>query len=107
MLKLDIEGYEWPIFESWPELANLEASSKVALPMQLLVEVHYRTQMHELWPEIGVIFKDEIDIVELQAHLLRMGYVVANRDDNAECLHCTELTLLRHKCVGTSQATLS
>ena len=75
--------------------------------MQLLVEVYYRTQMHELWPEIGVIFKDEIDIVELQAHLLRMGYVVANRDDNAECLHCTELTLLRHKCVGTSQATLS
>lgn len=99
LLKLDIEGYEWPIFESWPELNDIEKSSKVTLPMQILVEIHYRTAMHDLWPKPGEIFKTEIDIVELQAHLLRMGYVVAIRDDNMACPHCTELTLLRHKCL--------
>jgi len=56
LLKLDIEGFEWPIFNSWPELSDLEKSSKVALPMQILVEVHYRTAMHDLWPQKGVIF---------------------------------------------------
>lgn len=100
LLKLDIEGFEWPIFESWPELSNLEASSQVALPMQILVEIHYRTAMHALWPQKGVIFKNEIDLVNLQEHLLKMGYVVAVRDDNEMCKHCTELTLLRHKCVS-------
>jgi hypothetical protein len=39
LLKMDIEGYEWPIYNSWPELSNREASRDVVLPMQLLVEV--------------------------------------------------------------------
>lgn len=69
LLKLDIEGFEWPIFESWPELSDLQASSQVALPMQILVEIHYRTAMHGLWPEKGVIFKNEVDLVNLQDHL--------------------------------------
>lgn len=99
LLKIDIEGYEWPIFESWPELSDLEASRQVALPMQVLVEVHYQTAMHDLWPQKGVPFKTVVDLVNLQEHLLKMGYVVAVRDDNEQCKHCTELTLLRHKCV--------
>lgn len=100
LLKMDIEGYEWPIFDSWPELVDLEASSKVSLPMQILTEVHYVTQMQDLRPvQPGVPFKTEIELVHLQEHLLKMGYVVAIRDDNRLCPHCTELTLLRYKCV--------
>ena len=38
------------------------------------------------------------EMVELQAHLLRMGYVVVERDDNMACLGCTELTLIRAGC---------
>jgi len=106
LLKMDIEGYEWPLFESWPELSHGQASNTMAnLPMQVLVEIHYKTQMTDLiLPSVGERgksgrwFKDEIDLVELQQHLLRTGYVVAHRDDNRMCRHCTELTLLRHKC---------
>ena len=100
LLKMDIEGYEWSIFESWPQLTDLKASSNISLPMQVLVEVHYETQMIDIAPtQRGVPFKTEIELVELQAHLLKMGYVVAVRDDNKYCRHCTELTLLRYKCI--------
>jgi hypothetical protein len=110
LLKLDIEGYEWPIFESWPELPSDHPGPQqqpqqqgqqqqvIHLPMQILVEVHYQTQMHELWPQHGVPFKHEIQMVQLQEHLLNMGYAVAIRDDNQRCPHCSELTLLRYKC---------
>ena len=40
-------------------------------------------------------------MVELQDHLLHMGYIVVVRDDNQRCRHCTELTLLRVRCPGT------
>ncbi|CAB9523094.1 Pfam:DUF672 [Seminavis robusta] len=100
LLKMDVEGYEFPLFESWPELTDLTASSKVFLPMQVLVEIHYSTHMKDLRPsQPGVPFKTEIELVALQEHLLKMGYVVAVRDDNRLCRHCTELTLLRHKCI--------
>ena len=107
LYKMDIEGFEWPILESWPELAahkENKEGSQVALPMQLLVEVHYRTHFAEVYdlykPErtLGEPFKDPDDIVEFQAHLLRMGYIVVERDDNALCPHCSELTLVRVKC---------
>ena len=37
-------------------------------------------------------------MIQLQEHLLKMGYVVSIRDDNKRCKHCTELTLLRVQC---------
>ena len=42
-----------------------------------------------------------MDLVHLQQHFLRMGYVVSNRDDNRRCRHCTELTLVRARCPNT------
>jgi hypothetical protein len=39
LLKVDIEGWEFPLFESWPELAYTKDSERILLPMQLLVEV--------------------------------------------------------------------
>jgi hypothetical protein len=101
LLKMDIEGYEWPILQSWPELSS-EKASQVFLPMQVLVEVHYQSQMRGLWRPGQTnhafdIFSEK-DIIELQRHLLKMGYATAVRDDNQYCPHCTELTLLRYRC---------
>ena len=46
-------------------------------------------------------WKSPIDLLHLQPHLLRVGYVVAVRDNNAACAWCTELTLLRIRCPNT------
>jgi hypothetical protein len=103
LFKIDIEGYEWPIFESWPELSDTNQVTDMVLPMQILVEVHYRTQMPDLWPPGHTRswhrdFKSPEDLVKLQEHLLKTGYAVAFRDDNRRCRHCTELTLIRYQC---------
>jgi hypothetical protein len=100
LLKVDIEGFEWPLLESWPILTDPEAQH-ILHPMQLLVEVHYWTLFNELWGPHGaknIDFKSPSDMVNLQARLLRMGYVVVERDDNRHCMHCTELTLVRNRC---------
>jgi hypothetical protein len=39
LLKVDIEGWEFPLFESWPDLYRTKESERILLPMQLLVEV--------------------------------------------------------------------
>jgi hypothetical protein len=103
LFKIDIEGYEWPIFESWPELSDAKQAADMILPMQILVEVHYRTQMPALWPpghqgKWRRDFKSAEDTVKLQEHLLKAGYAVAVRDNNRQCRHCTELTLVRYQC---------
>lgn len=63
-------------------------------------QIHYQTQFGALHPD-RKDFKNPTDIVELQTHLLRMGYVIAVRDDNRACAHCTELTLIRIQCPNT------
>jgi len=96
LFKMDIEGYEWPIFESWPILTDIRSPTTV-LPMQVLVEVHYRTQM----PELSIHRRDwkfSTDMINLESKLLQMGYAVMVRDDNRRCRHCTELTLVRVRC---------
>lgn len=101
LLKFDIEGYEWPIFNSWPELSNVTSSAQFVYPMQILVEIHYRTQFPDLrlpGQKRSDDFRSAEDLVMLQAHLLKMGYAVIFRDDNRHCKHCTELTLFRFKC---------
>lgn len=105
ILKMDIEGFEWPMLEAWPALSD-HASTQMVLPMQILVEVHYRTQFDSLRPPgvVGGDFRFVRDMINLEAHFLRMGYVVVERDDNARCLHCTELTLLRVKCHTNSSS---
>jgi hypothetical protein len=39
LFKMDIEGFEWPMFESWPVLDDQKRSEELSLPMQILVEV--------------------------------------------------------------------
>ena len=97
LFKADIEGYEFPMFEAWPILTEISAATAV-LPMQVLVEIHYQTQMPELSWHKRVDWKFSNDMVNLQERFLKMGYVVVVRDDNAMCRHCTELTLVRIRC---------
>lgn len=100
LFKMDIEGYEWPLLESWPTLADA-ASSSMILPMQIVTEIHYRTHFPSLRPPSISHDRDLYhlrDILNLEAHFLRMGYIVVARDDNIHCFHCTELTLMRVKC---------
>lgn len=42
-----------------------------------------------------------INLVHLQQHFLRMGYVVVHREDNPWYVECTELTLIRARCPNT------
>ena len=96
LLKIDIEGWEWPIFDR-------ESIQDINLPMQLLMEVHYCHECKgKLAIESGVQHNENmetaIDMARFQARLLMSGYVVINRDDNPACPHCTELTLLRIRC---------
>jgi len=100
LLKFDIEGFEWPIFESWPEATD-PLYEETILPMQVLVEVHYRTHMTDLALSSGYDFKYDTDFVRLASHLLKVGYATMIRDDNPHCRHCTELTLFRYRCPET------
>lgn len=97
LLKMDIEGYEWPLLSSWPDLTDISSPSTV-LPMQVLMEVHYQTQMKDLSTTDIHDFKYSTDMIRLQSHLLKMGYVIAVRDNNRKCMHCTELTAMRVRC---------
>jgi len=102
LLKMDIEGFEWPILRSWPLLSlDQDTSSRendvMILPMQVLIEIHFWTHFKNIWQPEGD-YKSASDMVELQARFLQMGYIVAVRDDNPYCLHCTELTLVRYRC---------
>lgn len=103
LFKIDTEGWEWPLFYSWPELLDQISSINILLPMQILVEIHYRTKFPELLAHYNHSvddreFKFARDMVELNSHFVKMGYVVVARDDNRFCRHCTELTLLRIFC---------
>lgn len=93
LLKLDIEGWEWPIFDV--------ESTNATMPMQLLMEVHYDIDGHGRGVA-GVIHKETMrtasDMLRFQSHLFGLGYVVVNHDDNPQCRHCTELTLLKVAC---------
>lgn len=102
LLKMDIEGFEWPILESWP---TLEENDALILPFQILVEVHYKSSFLPLYSRLGRVKSPETpdfatpqEHVTLQEHLLKMGYATVVRDDNSRCPHCTELTLIRFQC---------
>ena len=97
LLKMDIEGFEWSILESWSTL-DPHGSQPVALPMQILVEVHYRTQMKDLADKDFEDFKSASDMVRLSSRLNRLGYFTAVNDRNPYCPHCTELTLMKARC---------
>ena len=99
LLKLDIEGWEWTIFDK--DYAG--AALRLSLQMQLLMEVLYCVDRRspcllECRVQHNYTLETASDVARFQSHLLKNGYVVVNRDDNPSCPHCTELTLLRVSC---------
>lgn len=97
LLKFDIEGYEWPLIESWPLLSD-PASRDYVLPYQIVFELHYYTIMKDLALNHIAPFKFETDMVRLASRLIKLGYGTIVRDNNRFCKHCTELTSIRFRC---------
>ena len=98
LLKMDIEGYEYGVFEDIFSSADL-----MSAPMQILVEVHYRTSMRGIPGARAangkiIDWKNETDLFNLNLSFLKNGYIIANRDDNIFCPSCSELTLIRILC---------
>jgi hypothetical protein len=84
VLKMDIEQFEWSVFEKWRR--------DMILPHQILVELHYEGYMFSRERSSG-------ELGLLMLHLYRLGYRVASREDNHDCFdRCTELVLLRYIC---------
>jgi len=99
-LKMDIEGYEWPVFESWYDKFG---DDKWILPMQITAEIHYRTYsiFKDLFPSAitpseRVDFRSPRDMVHLAEKMVRMGYVPISNNLNVYCTHCTEVTWVRN-----------
>lgn len=97
LLKFDIEGYEWPLIESWPLLSDPRSEDYV-LPYQIVYELHYYTIMKDLALNHVAPFKFETDHMRLASRLIKQGYATIVRDDNPFCKHCTELTAVRFRC---------
>lgn len=83
---LDVDGDEWDLLHTWPELAV--NSHQVQLPMQLIVKIYYRNG------------KTPVDGMSLGIHLMRMGYVVQVRNDAAsgDSSYSQSVTLTRVRC---------
>jgi Methyltransferase domain len=96
IIKLDVEGFEISILNSW--------KSEDTLPTQVLMELHYYSQFKEnlddeharlgLHDGRGFEIAFAHDIWNFTNHLLNLGLVPVIRNDNIHCTHCTELTLM-------------
>lgn len=99
VLKMDVEGWEIPIIRSWADTPGTK------FPRQILLELHWRTQFLQVpVPNEDRSYRDNLvevltprETVDFCRLLLEMGYVTAQKDDNAKCAHCSELTLINVK----------
>jgi hypothetical protein len=104
IFKMDIEGYEYPVFEGMFLMDRPSDVYSFVLPRQILVELHWNTwalkkQATHKAAISEIAAHGSVDqLANSQARLLQMGYATIVRDDNAACVHCMELTLLRFKC---------
>lgn len=87
-LKMDIEGFEYGVLEA------MVRSRRELLPLQIAVELHYHTAF-KLLPWYGR-FISAAEIAMFMDTLWRKGgYLLADRNDNRRCDHCSELLLVR------------
>ena len=80
LLKMDVEGWEWPVFD------KEEVGDAGNMPMNVFVEVHYACgdKMRDVVQGRPMI--SAVDVARVQGNLIKMGYAVANRDDNPSCV---------------------
>lgn len=100
LLKMDIEGYEYGVFESLfaPLLRSMLAGSSASsmhLPFQISFELHYGSLAFDgaVVPRLSIAH-----LGALWVELSELGYVVVSREDNPLCTHCAEFTIVRAFC---------
>ena len=71
---MDIEGFEYEIFESWPELAHTKLSENILLPHQILVEVRKKIEekKRKFCSFFVVLYPRELLLLEFQSHHLNV-----------------------------------
>lgn len=82
VLKVDIEGYEYQLFENWSE-AEL-------LPLQVSVELHFQCSTVPASPVRGIP-----EMMLFFAHMSNLGYATVNREPNSGASCCYEYTFIR------------
>ena len=83
------EGSEYDVFEDI-------LSEGIDLLWQISFELHYITQMQDLdWHGRQ---RTAGEIAFLSQVLYEAGYRVISREDNPECKHCSEFTIVRFQC---------
>lgn len=105
LLKIDVEGFEIPLFRSW-----WAGTEKARMPTQMLVEIHYFTFEHfathiqnkymkQHNPDTSSnpkkLIQNAAELVLLNLMLMEMGYIVVVKENNPLCAHCIEVVLVR------------
>ena len=90
MLKFDIEGFEWQLFED-----DLLRTDPDDLPEQLLFELHTEGSKPRWVPPANVRLRRHHQVNELVYKLWLLGYRCINVEVNKLDAHCAELAFVR------------
>lgn len=89
LLKMDIEGGEYPVIDSLFALAQKNWDRSYSfLPRQIAFELH----IHEPKDNAPVVFANQDALLQ---KLLLLGYVGVSRESNAACEMCAEYVFIR------------
>ena len=88
-LKMDIEGYEFPVLRSIIDAGEY-------LPLQIAVEVHF-IRFEQGVPDFRYVSTAEL-LAFMQYIYKFGGYYLIDRNDNRFCPHCTEIVLAKLNC---------
>lgn len=88
-LKMDIEGYEFPVLRSIID-------SGVNIPLQIAVEIHLDRLEGGHFGNPNVASSELIAFMEELYHF--GGYALLDRHDNPHCPHCSEILLAKVNC---------
>ncbi|KXZ48598.1 hypothetical protein GPECTOR_26g501 [Gonium pectorale] len=92
ILKIDVEGYEYPVLAEWKE-------SSRGLPDQISIELHWK-KFDIPHPEgLPMLYgRKEFGILDLALfmdHLVDLGYGIVSQEINPGCPGCSEFTFVR------------
>jgi hypothetical protein len=90
MLKVDIEGFEWDLFES----SLLAEAGDANLPQQLLFELHTTGAKPDV-PQSLLVNRSKAAVDRLFLRLFDLGYRVMNKELNDYDSRCAEFAMLR------------
>lgn len=91
LLKFDIEGFEWPLFQS-----QLLAQSGQNLPEQMSFELHTQKANPAYVPQENVHDKGYVQVNRLFKSLYDIGYRVTSKELNSGDPACAEFVLIKN-----------